>query len=598
LLIDEGIKATGLVAPSDMLGTNGPNLYLSGDSAGTGGVYWQLIARNTFLYGDGLTGEIDYNSGGGPHSFSNNSFQVFTIANTGEITFDQYTTANFNGGTASDSLLTVNSFGAVRKINTALFFQDPTFSTITYSATPTWNYSTGFNKIITLTGDANLLFSNVHDGNQGTLIVIQDGIGGHALTVPDQIVTLNTGAGDTTVLGFINQGGIFYWASSVVAPTGVTSVTGTTNRITSTGGTTPVIDISASYVGQSSITTLGTVTSGSLGTGAVVRGVTMTLGSDATGDIYYRNSSGVLTRLAVGTSKQTLHGGTNPQWLDTATAALVVGTTTITSGTNGRVLYDNSGTLGEMTTTGSGTVLALATSPVLVTPTLGVATATTINGNTFTTGTYTLTGQAGKTLTFNGSITLTGTDAQTYTFPTTTATIARTDAAQTFTGVQTFSSAPVIGSITNTGLLTLPTVAGTVMQYSYSSSAATATPAGDAKVNDYVLTALNVAPTFSAPSGSLTDANILNIRIKDNGTARVLSWNGIYIASPDLPLPTTTILGKTMYLTFKYNSATPGWNLIGMVNNFGIAQIFMLSFILGGLATGLEKRIKRRRISA
>jgi len=43
---------------------------------------------------------------------------------------------------------------------------------------------------------------------------------------------------------------------------GVTSVSGTTNRITSTGGTTPVIDISASYVGQSSITTVGTVSSG------------------------------------------------------------------------------------------------------------------------------------------------------------------------------------------------------------------------------------------------------------------------------------------------------------------------------------------------
>ncbi|MDP2705075.1 MAG: hypothetical protein Q8O71_01600, partial [bacterium] len=71
---------------------------------------------------------------------------------------------------------------------------------------------------------------------------------------------------------------------------------------------------------------------------------------------------------------------------------------------------------------------------------------TTLNGNTFTTGTYTLTGQAGKTLTFNGSITLTGTDAQVYTFPTTTATVARTDAAQTFTGVQTFSST-IVGSI-------------------------------------------------------------------------------------------------------------------------------------------------------
>lgn len=43
---------------------------------------------------------------------------------------------------------------------------------------------------------------------------------------------------------------------------GVTSVTGTANRITSTGGATPVIDIAATYVGQASITTLGTIATG------------------------------------------------------------------------------------------------------------------------------------------------------------------------------------------------------------------------------------------------------------------------------------------------------------------------------------------------
>lgn len=46
------------------------------------------------------------------------------------------------------------------------------------------------------------------------------------------------------------------------AGTYVTSVSGTTNRITSSGGTTPAIDIAATYVGQTSITTLGTITTG------------------------------------------------------------------------------------------------------------------------------------------------------------------------------------------------------------------------------------------------------------------------------------------------------------------------------------------------
>jgi hypothetical protein len=53
----------------------------------------------------------------------------------------------------------------------------------------------------------------------------------------------------------------------------------------------------------------------------------------------------------------------------------------------------------------------------------------------------------GKTLTASNSLTLAGTDATTMTFPTTSATIARTDAAQTFTGLQTFGSLTATGNV-------------------------------------------------------------------------------------------------------------------------------------------------------
>ncbi len=47
------------------------------------------------------------------------------------------------------------------------------------------------------------------------------------------------------------------------SPSGtVTSVSGTADRITSTGGATPIIDIAATYVGQTSITTLGNIATG------------------------------------------------------------------------------------------------------------------------------------------------------------------------------------------------------------------------------------------------------------------------------------------------------------------------------------------------
>ncbi len=52
-----------------------------------------------------------------------------------------------------------------------------------------------------------------------------------------------------------------------------------------------------------------------LGTGNTLGGVTMGLGSDATGDLYYRNSGGLFTRLPIGSSSQVLTvAGGLPSW--------------------------------------------------------------------------------------------------------------------------------------------------------------------------------------------------------------------------------------------------------------------------------------------
>lgn len=83
---------------------------------------------------------------------------------------------------------------------------------------------------------------------------------------------------------------------------------------------------------------------------------------------------------------------------------------------------------------------------------------TSFNNITFTkpasTATFTLT--AGKTFAVAKSLTLTGTDSTTMTFPSTSATVARTDAGQTFTGTQVFGTATA-SRFLSTG--TAPTVA-------------------------------------------------------------------------------------------------------------------------------------------
>jgi hypothetical protein len=101
--------------------------------------------------------------------------------------------------------------------------------------------------------------------------------------------------------------------------------------------------------------------------------------------------------------------------------------------------------------TGSG-ALVFATSPTLVTPTIGVATATSVNKVAFTapaTGS-TLTIADGKTLTASNSLTFTGTDATSFAFPGTSDTVVTLTATQTLSN-KTFTT-PVIGAATGTSL--------------------------------------------------------------------------------------------------------------------------------------------------
>ena len=139
----------------------------------------------------------------------------------------------------------------------------------------------------------------------------------------------------------------------------------------------------------------------------------------------------------------------------------------IVAGTTGTLTVARGGT-GVTTSTGTGSAV-LSTSPTLVTPVLGVASATSVNKLAITapataatltiadgkiltsSNTLTLAGTDGKTLTVNNSLTLSGTDATVMTFPSTTASLARIDAAQTFAGNQTFSGAIITSTQTLSG---------------------------------------------------------------------------------------------------------------------------------------------------
>lgn len=164
-----------------------------------------------------------------------------------------------------------------------------------------------------------------------------------------------------------------------------------------------------------------TATGGALTANAVVLGAGTTDTKVSTGITTDGGSQLSLGVNATTIGKLKLFGNTSGDATIQPTA--VAGTATL------QTLPATTGTLVNRVTTGNG--VSASNSDGALSFTLGAITPTTVNGNTFTTG----------------SSTYTGTAAQTYTFPTTSATIARTDAANTFTGVQTFSTPIAVTSV-------------------------------------------------------------------------------------------------------------------------------------------------------
>jgi hypothetical protein len=92
-------------------------------------------------------------------------------------------------------------------------------------------------------------------------------------------------------------------------------------------------------------------------------------------------------------------------------------------------------------------------------------------------------------------------------------------------------------------------------------SSATVTPNAD---NDDVvkITAQAVGLTLSNPSGTPTDMQPITIRIKDNATARAITYGAQYRAI-GITLPTTTTISKTTYLGMIWNSDDSKWDVVG-----------------------------------
>lgn len=184
----------------------------------------------------------------------------------------------------------------------------------------------------------------------------------------------------------------------------------------------------------------------------------------------------------------------------------------------------------------------------------------------------TITLASAKTLTINNSLTFAGTDSTTMTFPSTSATIARTDAANTFIGASTATSwiltTPTIQQINSTSNNPIKLNAGTITPLqSYSPTAA-----GTATLD----LSLGNVHAVAFPAGNITLAithdtapQIFTVELKqDSGGSRTVTWfSGISWAGGTPPTLTTTA-NKTDIFTFRV--VTAGSVYYGMVSGQNI----------------------------
>lgn len=315
-------------------------------------------------------------------SLAGNALKILRV-NAGETAVEYFTTTGT--GTVT-SVSVVTNQGVSGSVATA---------TTTPAITLSLGALTGVTSLngLVITANTGTITTGIWNGTPisltsyvtGTLPVANGGTGATTLTG----VLVGTGTTAVSVIANPSADTLFGWdntdtlqkyitigtgltythATHTLSSTGsggtVTSVSGTANRITSTGGATPVIDISASYVGQSSITTLGTIATGlwngtiiTSGFGGTGNGFTKFTGATTSEKTYTlpNSSTTILTTANTITVGQ---GGTGATTL-TAHGVLIGNTTGVinatTAGTSGQVLTSNGASSDPTFQTFSGTL--------------------------------------------------------------------------------------------------------------------------------------------------------------------------------------------------------------------------------------------------
>lgn len=318
-------------------------------------------------------------------------------------------------------------------------------------------------------------------------------------------------------------------AAGILAVEGVDQVnlsssqTLTNKTLTSPTLTTPVINGASTGTGVASTATASTLAmrdaNNQLLTNAFVSGFTT-------------------TATAAGTTTMTISSTPIQIWTGSSTQTVKLPTTSVSAGQQYFIVNQSTGAV-TVQSSGANTIVILAAG------TSGWFTAlqATPTSNTHWDGRYW--GEivtSGKSLTVNNTLTLAGTDATTMTFPATTGTVATLgQTAQRFTGSK-------VDPQTNT-------------------IASSATPSINTDTTDeFTITALaaNITSMTTNLTGTPVNGQPLMVRIKDNGTARTITWGTSFQSSGVATLLATTTASRTHYIGLRYNSTDAKWTCLAV----------------------------------
>ena len=337
-------------------------------------------------------------------------------------------------------------------------------------------------------------------------------------------------------------------------------------NIVSVGG----INLNGSPIGGGGISGPGTTVSGYVPTWNGTNGTSLAAGlaAPASGTLLGSVTAPTVNPATGTPSSATFLRGDGSWAVPAGSGGLTVGTTTITSGTNGRILYDNVGVLGELSV-GTGVATALGVN-------VGTAGAVVVNGGAMGTpssGTATnLSGTASgltagnvTNLTLGGALTTTGaaaptlafgTGSFTYTFPASTGTLAELGLAQTWTAVQTFTNSDIRLLGSSTGYTTFTSANAGASNYTQTFQAVSGTVA-DLDVASQVMTGgvlVTAAALGTISSGTTTincgtsplqwltnggaftlaapssDSSCI-VEVENNGSAGVITFSGFSVGT-------------------------------------------------------------------